>query len=122
MATITPTTTNLNDAFNRGHTTQWTPLTFTGLDAGAPLTQFGEADRSVQVTGTFGAGGTVIIEGSNDGVNYAPLKDHLGVALSLTAAGIYSIDQIVANLRPRISAGDGTTSLTVTVLGRRVAP
>ena len=122
MATITPTTTNLNDAFNRGHLTQWTPLTFSGLDAGAPLEQFGEADRSIQINGTFGAGGTVIIEGSNDGSIYATLKDHLGVALSVTAAGIYSVDQITRYLRPRISAGDGTTSLTVTALSRRVAP
>src|SRR5574343_1417608 len=122
MAVVNSVQTNLNDAFNRGHLTQWTPLTFFGLDMGLPLELFGEADRSLQITGTFGVGGTVIIEGSNDGTNYATLKDHLGVALSLTAAGIYSVDQITRYLRPRISAGDGTTSLTVTALSRRVAP
>jgi len=122
MATIAINQTNLNDAFNRGHLSQWASMTNTGADVGAPLECFGEADRSVQITGTFGVGGTLIIEGSNDGTNYATLKDHLGVALSLTAAGIYSVDQITRYLRPRVSAGDGTTSLTVTALSRRVAP
>lgn len=122
MATIPSTSTNLSNAFDKGHLTQWTPLTFAGSDVGSSMEQFGEADRSVQIGGTFGVAGAVVIEGSNDGTNFDPLKDHLGVALSLTAAGIYSIDQIVRYLRPRITAGDGTTSLTVTVLSRRVAP
>lgn len=122
MATVTPTLTNISNAFDKGHLSAWTPLTFSGLDAGAAIEQFGEADRSVQITGTFGVGGTVVIEGSNDGVNYHTLKDHLGVALSITAAGLYSVDQIVRYLRPRITAGDGTTALTVTALTRRVLP
>lgn len=122
MATIAAVMTNLNNAFDKGHLTQWTPLTNAGADVGAALEMFGEADRSIQITGTFGVGGTIIIEGSNDGATYATLKDHVGVALSLTAAGIYSVDQIVRYLRPRVSAGDGTTSLSVTALSRRVAP
>ncbi len=122
MATIASVNTNLNNAFDKGHLTQWTPLTFSGLDVGAVMEQFGEADRSVQVVGTFGVGGTVLIEGSNDGTNFSTLKDHLGVALSITTSGILSVDQIVRYLRPRVTAGDGTTSLTITVLSRRVAP
>lgn len=123
MAVINYTQTNLNNAFDRGHLTQWTPLTQTGLDSGQPASLFGEADRSIQVTGTFGVGGNIIIEGSNDGTNYATLKDHLGVTLgTITAAGIYSVDQCTQYIRPRVSAGDGTTSLTVTMLSRRVAP
>ena len=81
----------------------------------------GFADRSVQITGTFGTGGTVLIEGSNDGTNYATLNDPQGVAISKTAAGIFEISQIVKFIRPRVSAGDGTTSITVTLLAQRPA-
>lgn len=98
----------------------WTPLTFSGLDSGAPVSLAGSADRSVQVEGTFGAGGTLLIEGSNDNINWRTLKDHLGNLLSFTSADIRSVDQIVRYIRPRITGGDGTTSLTVTMLLRRL--
>lgn len=91
----------------------WTPLTMTNAD-GAPIAYPGFA-TSVQVTGNFGAGGTVLIEGSNDGTNYVTLTDLAAAALSITAAGIKTIRENVAYIRPRVSAGDGTTSLTVTL-------
>jgi hypothetical protein len=102
---------------NNAHFLQWTPLL--NGDSGAPFPMPGFADRSVQITGTFGAGGTVLIEGSNDGTNYATLTDPQGVALSKTAAALSEISQIVKFIRPRVSAGDGTTSITVTLLARR---
>lgn len=74
------------------------------------------ADRSVQVTGVFGAGGNVRIEGSLDGVNYAPLTDPQGNNLDINAAKIEAITEIVRYIRPRVTAGDGTTLLTVTML------
>jgi hypothetical protein len=79
----------------------------------------GFADRAAQVTGTFGAGGTVLIEGSIDGTNYSTLVDPQGVAISKTAAGISEIGQLTKFIRPRVSAGDGTTSISVTLLARR---
>jgi hypothetical protein len=104
---------------NNAHFVQWTPLL--NGDSGAPFAMPGFADRSVQVTGTFGAGGTVLIEGSNDGVTYSTLSDPQGVALSVTAALLKEISQICKLIRPRVSAGDGTTSLSVTLLARRPA-
>jgi hypothetical protein len=104
---------------NNVHYIQWTPML--NGDSGAPFQMPGFADRSVQVTGTFGAGGTVLIEGSNDGTNYITLNDPQGVAISKAAAGIFEISQICKLIRPRISAGDGTTSITVTLLARRPA-
>lgn len=121
MATIAMVTTDKTNFLDKGTLVSWTPLTFTGLDAGAPWGGFSGADRSVQVEGTFGAGGSVTIEGSNDGVNYETLTDHLGNALAITAKGLKSIDQTCLYLRPRVTAGDGTTSLTVTLLARRGA-
>lgn len=85
-------------------------------DDGRPLELANFADRSVQVTGTFGAGGSVRIEGSIDGVNYAPLTDPQGNALDIMAAKIEAISEVVRYIRPRVTAGDGTTSLTVTML------
>jgi hypothetical protein len=102
---------------NNAHFVQWTPLL--NGDSGAPYSMAGFADRSVQVTGTFGAGGTVLVEGSNDGTNYVTLSDPQGVALSKTAAALQEISQISRFIRPRVSAGDGTTSISVTLLARR---
>ncbi len=75
-------------------------------------------DVSVQVTGNFGTGGTVVVEGSNDGVNWATLNDLGGTALSFTAAGLRGVRERVKWLRPRLSAGTGTISLTVSVFDR----
>jgi len=79
----------------------------------------GSADRSVQVTGTFGAGGNLRIEGSNDGTNYSALTDPQGNALDFTATKIEGVLELTRYIRPRATAGDGTTSLTVTMILRR---
>jgi hypothetical protein len=117
MAIVSFTETRDQTVGNDAHFATWSPLL--NGDSGAPFPIPGFADRSVQVVGTFGAGGTVLIEGSNDGTNYATLKDPQGVALSITAASINEILQIVKFIRPRVSAGDGTTSLTVILLARK---
>ena len=74
------------------------------------------AQRGVPV---FGAGDTVLVEGSNDGTNSATLNDPQGVALSKTAAALVEVAQITKFIRPRVSAGDGTTAITVTLLARK---
>lgn len=74
--------------------------------------------KAVQATGTFGVGGSVAIEGSNDKVNWSPLRDSLGVAIALTAANI--VRDILENprhIRAHVTAGDGTTALAVTLIG-----
>jgi hypothetical protein len=100
-------------------TITWANLTDGGPDSGQPVQRPALVDRTVQVTGTFGSGGTVVFEGSNDGVNYYTLTNPLGTAISVTAAGISQVMEATAWMRPRITAGDGTTSLTVTVCARR---
>lgn len=77
------------------------------------------ADRSVQVFGTFG-GGTVVIEGSNDGTNWETLTDPQGNALSITARRIEQIQELTAFIRPRITAGTGV-NLEITFLLRRAS-
>jgi hypothetical protein len=73
----------------------------------------------VQVQGTFGASGSVSVEGSNDGVNYHTLRDPQGVSLTFTAAGLKAVLELTRFIRPRVTAGDGTTALTVTLVARR---
>ena len=98
----------------------WTALTQTGLDSGTPF-QFADwADRAVQVSGTFGAGGSVLLEGSNDGVNWATVNDTTNNPIVLTAAGIKQMNETPLFVRPRVTAGDGTTAIVVSILARRV--
>jgi hypothetical protein len=78
-------------------------------------------DRSFQVKGTFGVGGTMLIEGSNDGgTTWATLNDAFGNALSFTTAGIKQVTEMVEMIRPRVSAGDGTTALAVIAYMRKM--
>lgn len=106
-------------------------VTWTGLlngDDGAPFVAPNRADKSVQVFGTFGASGNLRVEGTNqqaynaDGSavasapTYATLNDPQANALDVTAA---KIEQVLENpnaIRPRVTAGDGTTSLTVVMV------
>jgi hypothetical protein len=96
----------------------WTPLTTTNAD-GAPIAYAGAGGRTVQVNGTLGAGGTLIVEGSNDGTNWYQLSDLGGTAISFTAAGLKGIREEPLYVRPRVTAGDGTTSLTAVLAVRR---
>lgn len=70
-------------------------------------------DRTVQIGGTFGVGGSVTIQGSNDGTNWATLTDPLGNALTFTAAGMKQITELPYQIRPSVTAGDGTTVIDV---------
>ena len=113
MATITPT-------FSRVDGDSGTvKVTWAGMangDTGLPVYMTENKDRSVQVTGTFGAGGSVRWEASNDETNYYPLTDPQGNALDFTTAKIEAVTEVVLASRPRVTAGDGTTALTVTAI------
>lgn len=119
MATRAKAITRIETFKDDCHVITWTGLTFATTDDGDPLEMPGSADRSVQVTGTLGAGGSVRIEGSNDGVNYAALNDPQGNVLDIATLKIEQVLDLTRYIRPRITAGDGTTSLTVTMLVRR---
>jgi hypothetical protein len=121
MATIVPSFQKIRsqDSGIDAVTVTWANLTNAGPDSGQPVQRPALVDRSVQVTGTFGSGGTVVFEGSNDGVNYSTLSNPQGNAISVTSAGLSQVTEATAWMRPRITGGDGTTSLTVTVCARR---
>ena len=84
-------------------------------ESGAALFLPPFSDKTVQVGGTFGVGGSVTIEGSLDGTNYIALTDPQGNALTKTAAAIEAVSEAVPYVRPRVTAGDGTTAITVLI-------
>lgn len=75
------------------------------------------ADRSVQVEGNDG-GGTVTIEGSNDGANYHTLTDAQGNALSLTAPALEQVTESTVWIKPVLTGG-AAGSIVVTLFLRR---
>jgi hypothetical protein len=100
---------------------QW--LLLLNGDSGSPAGLPSFADRTVHIDGTFGAGGTVVLEGSNNsGASWMTLTDTLGAAISRTAESLKTITEAPALIRPRVTAGDGTTSINVRLVVRRATP
>jgi hypothetical protein len=103
---------------------QWAPLANGDVGAWVQLPEW--ADRTVHIYGTFGAGGTIVIQGSNEtGFPPAPanpitLTDQNGVAMSYTAAALKQMTEAPLQVRPSCTAGDGTTSLNVILVMRRL--
>lgn len=118
MATRQKTIANLETFGDNVRVVTWTGLTQASSDDGDPFEMPGWPDRSVQVTGTLGTGGVVTIEGSNEAVptTWAPLNDPQGNALAINSLRIEQILELTRWIRPRITAGDGATDLTVRLL------
>lgn len=69
-----------------------------------------------EATGVFGDGGSVQVEGSNDNVSWYALSP-----AALTAPGVFASlgnQEYPAYLRPHVTAGDSSTSVTVTAFVR----
>lgn len=93
--------------------TSW--LNLLNGEAGLPDSSGRMSDKSVQVTGTFGAGGSVTIQGSNDGgTTWHTLNQPDGTTpLTFTASGLEHVLENPELIRPIVTAGDGTTSLNI---------
>lgn len=113
------------------------PYTITWQDAGSPLIIWagllngdtgaaykgagGYPSKRVQVTGTFGVGGSVRIQGSMFGQEetspvFEDLQDVAFTPLTFSVAGARATSDLVVQVRPEVTAGDGTTALTVRLL------
>lgn len=97
----------------------WAGLTFASTDSGDPISLSEFSDKTFQVFGTLGAGGALLIEGSNDGTNWVPLSNRQGTSMSFTTLAMNTSQDRPVWVRPRVTAGDGTTSLTVIVACHR---
>ena len=101
----------------RVHKQTWDTLA--NGDTGTSLSAAWLADKSVQIKGTFGAGGTCDIEGSNDGgTTWKVLTDFQGNNVRFTSAGIEQIAENTELIRPNVTGGDGTTALTVIIVSQ----
>ncbi len=76
MATVAPVIVGTGDI----KTVKFRWLGLANGDSGSPMELPAFADKSVQVTGIFGAGGELSIEGSNDGAR-------IGACLPIRLAG-----------------------------------
>lgn len=75
------------------------------------------ADRSVQIEGTWDSA-TLLLKGSNDGTNFQTLTDPQGNILSFTLSNrLEQITEITRYIKPVISGGGGSQSLTIKVFG-----
>lgn len=122
MATISFTKVDVvGDKGLDGHVVTWPTMTQTGTDVGQAYGIPLNADRSVQVVGTFGGGGALAIQGSNEATpsNWTTLNDPNGNAMSFTAEKVEQVLEMTRWIRPAVTGGDGTTSLTVTLFARR---
>lgn len=127
MATIVPTKSGVSPEqvgqsnwFGESAHISWGPLA--NGDDGTPVSFAEFADRSVQFTGTFGTGGSIQLEGSNDltsPTNWFLLTDYQGNNIVKTAAAFEGVEEPSVWVRPRVTAGDGTTSLTAKLYARR---
>jgi hypothetical protein len=120
MSTITPTITPILSGWNLdGWKVAYASMG--SADTGATISFPGFADKSVQVEGTFGVGGTVVVEGSNDGSHFETLNDPFNNPVSVTSVTMKAITEACISVRPRATAGDGTTSLNVTIFFRKTS-
>lgn len=106
----------------------WGPMVLN--DTGKPFVCPHRADKCIQVYGTFGAAGNAKMRGSNNQIydtakgalsggsapTWATLNDPQANALDFTAAKIEGVLENPNAISPQISAGDGTTSLTVVMV------
>lgn len=100
---------------DRASVITWSGLT-TG-DTGRPLEMVGWADRSVQITGTFG-GATLTLQGSNNGSTWNTLTDPQGNEIVLTSQKIEQIMEITRYIRPSVSGGSGASINIITLVRR----
>lgn len=133
MANITPAFARVRGENSiDGWQVRWGPMANgdIGVPVGSPLDGAGQvglgqlagyADKSFAFTGTLGAAGSIQLEGSNDGTNWFILTDPLGNSILFTAAQtqLKAVTEAAIQVRPHVTAGDGTTALTVAMFFRK---
>ena len=117
MAEIGITNTPVDQGTGGCRVLTWLTLT-TANDVGVAFLSAAWPDKTVHVEGTFGAAGAVAIEGTNEEspTNWHTLTDPQGDPLSFSAGGIKTILENTRWIRPKVTAGDGTTDIDVVMM------
>ena len=118
MATIVPTVLTVGYGNSAVQTVQWTPVTEADTCRAVQYPEF--SDKSIQVAGTFG-GASVALNGSNDGSNFAALRDPSSTTIAITTAGIKAVLENTLQVQPAATGGTGQ-SLTITILFHAANP
>lgn len=121
MATIAPVIDQQSaSSDNAVITATWTGFATSG-DVGTPITFSAWSDKTWVVTGTFTGSLAITFQGSNDGVNWAPLTGRAGGAqTATTAATVFTSADRPVYVRPLATAGTGGASVTVSVACHRI--
>jgi hypothetical protein len=82
----------------------WEALATGDTINGLKLSGTGARRGAVQISGTFGSA-TVVLQTSNDGTNFYPIKDIHNTAVSTTAAAIFEITSAALYIKPAITGG-----------------
>ena len=118
MATITAVVTEGPNGYNNLEQVLWPSLTETNND-GSAISNPQNSDRSVHAWGTFG-GTSIALQGSNElsPVNWVPVNDPSGTAITFTTAGSAQIAENMLHYRVLLTGGTSTT-VNVVMLSRR---
>lgn len=119
MATQVLTVTTPDTHMGPGRTLLAVSAALANADNSAALPLLGYDEASVAVTGTFGAAGSVAVEGSYDGTTWFALPNPQGTVIAITAAGLFVVGTLAARfIRTHATAGDGTTALVTSIFLR----
>jgi hypothetical protein len=99
----------------------WGPFTASG-DVGTAIGHPQYSYRTYIVTGDFASAGAVTLEGSNDGTNWVALTNRQGTAMTFTAAGMNTSQDMPVYARPRMTAGTSTGITIVAACHRQDIP
>lgn len=101
----------------------WAGLLQSSLDTGAAVSVADAIEIMVMiVSGTLGAGGAITWEGSLDNNLWFPLSSRIGTPVAIVQTALLTptmVQERPLYVRPRISAGDGTTTLVAAVVIKR---
>ena len=114
MAAIAPTVTAIGRGDGSTLRVVWTPVTANDTCVAVSYPEC--SDKSIQGLGTFDSG-SIALQGSNDGgTTYAALHDPGGTTIAITSAGIKAVLENTELIKPVVSSGGGSQSITVAML------
>ena len=87
-------------------------------EPGTPVLCDQRIPKSVQVYGNFGAGGSLYIEGSLDGVRWESIDQSPGFPLTFNSEGLENVGTCPVWVRPR-AEGSSATKINVYLLMRK---
>ncbi len=101
-------------------TTRWSGLSMAEND-GKAFDISGLDKPSIQIDGDFDELTKVVILGSNDGKGFYPVSDKQGNILRVRKAGIFSIGDSEAFIKPAVEDGGESTLVNATLNARSIA-